>query len=71
MPPTLIQVGSDEILLSDSERYADNLRAAGIDVQLDVWPGMWHVWQMFVRLMPESRLANIRLGRYVRDQLAN
>lgn len=70
LPPTLIQVGDDEILLSDSERYAQKLRAAGIDVHLDVWPGMWHVWQMFVRLMPESRLANIKLGHFVRDQLA-
>lgn len=70
LPPTLIQVGEDEILLSDSQRYAGKLRDAGIDVKLDVWPGMWHVWQMFVRAMPESRLANIRLGHYVRDSLA-
>lgn len=70
LPPTLIQAGEDEILLSDSERFAAKLRTAGIDVHLDVWPGMWHVWQMFVRLMPESRLANIKLGRYVRDRLA-
>lgn len=69
MPPTLIQVGDDEILLSDSERYAEKLRGAGIDVHLDCWPGMWHVWQMFVGLMPESRLANRRLGQYVREQL--
>lgn len=71
LPPTLIQVGSDEILWSDSQRYADKLRAAGIDVHVDTWPGMWHVWQMFVRLMPESRLANIKLGHFVRDRLAN
>lgn len=70
LPPALIQVGSDEILLSDSERYAEKLRAAGIAVELDVWPGMWHVWQMFARLMPESRIANIALGHYVRDRLA-
>ncbi|MDX1518186.1 MAG: alpha/beta hydrolase [Woeseiaceae bacterium] len=70
LPPTLIQVGEDEILLSDSERYAEKLRAAGVEAELDVWPGMWHVWQMFVRLMPESRLANIKLGHFVRDRLA-
>ena len=71
LPPTLIQVGDEEILLSDSERFADRLADAGVDVKLDVWPGMWHVWQMFVRLMPESRLANIKLGHFVRDSLAN
>lgn len=70
LPPTLIQVGDDEILLSDSERFAEKLRVAGIDVTFDVWSDMWHVWQMFVGLMPESRLANIRLGRYVRERIA-
>lgn len=70
LPPALIQVGGDEILLSDSERYAEKLRAAGTAVELEVWPGMWHVWQMFARMMPESRLANIALGHYVRDRLA-
>jgi len=71
LPPTLIQVGEEEILLSDSERYAGKLRDAGIEVKLDVWPGMWHVWQMFVGLMPESRIANVKLGHFVRDSLAD
>jgi len=70
LPPTLIQVGEDEILLSDSERFAANMRAAGRPVELDVWPGMWHVWQMFIGLMPESRRAVDKIGKFIRDRVS-
>ncbi|HNP35670.1 MAG TPA: alpha/beta hydrolase [Woeseiaceae bacterium] len=66
LPPMLIQVGDDEILLSDSERIASNIRKSGGEVELDVWPGMWHVWQMFIGLMPESRIAIEQLGQFLR-----
>ena len=69
LPPTLIQVGNDEILLSDSERFADNMRASGGQVEVDVWPGMWHVWQMFIGLMPESRQAVVKLGEFIRESI--
>jgi len=65
--PMFIQVGDDEILLSDSERIADACVAAGIDVELQVWPGMWHGFQMFVRKMPESRAATIKMGNYIQS----
>lgn len=70
-PPALIQVGDDELLLSDSERLAANMRAAGGEVEVDVWPGMWHVWQMFIGLMPESRHAVDKLGEFIRNSLCN
>jgi monoterpene epsilon-lactone hydrolase len=43
--PLLIQVGTRERLLSGSVRLARRAREAGVDVTLDVWEGMWHVWQ--------------------------
>ena len=46
-PPTLIQVGSHEILYSDSERLRDRMREAGADCRMEVWEDMWHVFQMF------------------------
>ena len=67
LPPLYIQVGDDEILLSDSERIADQCVAAGIDVELEVWPGMWHVFQFFVGKMPESRRAIDKIGAYIRS----
>jgi len=68
LPPMLIQVGDDEILLSDSERLADACIAAGIDVELQVWPEMWHVFQMFVGKMPESRRAIKKMGAYIQSR---
>ncbi len=69
LPPVYIQVGADEILLSDSTRAAEKIKAAGGQVDLEVWSGMWHVFQVFVRQMPESRAAIAKLGAYIRKAL--
>jgi acetyl esterase/lipase len=68
LPPMLIQVGDDEILLSDSERLAEKCVAAGIDVELQIWPQMWHVFQMFVGKMPEAKKAIKQMGTYIQSQ---
>lgn len=67
LPPTLIQVGDHEILLSDSTRFADKLSTAGIDVELEVFPEMWHVFQLFVGKMPESKAAIRKIGAYIQN----
>lgn len=69
LPPTFIQVGDDEILLSDSTRFAEKMKAAGLDVEIEVWPEMWHVFQLFVGKMPESRRAIRRIGAYLRKRM--
>ena len=63
-----IQVGDDEILLSDSERFAEKIAAAGGEIDLEIWPEMWHVFQMFVGKMPESGRAIKKIGDFVRDR---
>ena len=45
-PPALIQVGTHEILYSDSERLAERMKAGGCYCRLEVWENMWHVFQM-------------------------
>jgi acetyl esterase/lipase len=45
-PPVYIQVGENEILLSDSQRLYNRLQEAKVPVELDIFPGMWHVFQM-------------------------
>ena len=45
-PPALIQVGTHEILFSDSERLAARMKEAGCYCRLEVWENMWHVFQM-------------------------
>ncbi|HEX6440996.1 MAG TPA: alpha/beta hydrolase [Stellaceae bacterium] len=66
LPPTLIQVGSDEILRDDSIRMAARMRQAGCEVELQVWPRMPHVWHAFAPLMPEARTAIAELGAFIR-----
>jgi acetyl esterase/lipase len=57
LPPMLIQVGGNEALFSDSERLAAAARAAGVEVTLETWDGMWHVWQGQAAMLPEGKRA--------------
>jgi epsilon-lactone hydrolase len=69
LPPTLILVGGDEVLLDDSVRMAEKMQAAGCKVEIEVWPHMWHVWPMLVRVMPEAKAAIARIGVFIQDKL--
>ena len=69
LPPLLIQVGSAETLLDDSTRIADKLRAAHVDVELEVWPDMIHVWHAFA-MLPEAGQAIERIGQHLKKRLA-
>lgn len=69
LPPLYIQVGEDEILLSDSTRAAEKVLACGGKVDIEIWPGMWHVFQAFLMQVPESKEAAKKIGAYVRDAL--
>lgn len=66
LPPLLIQVGADEILLGDSQRVHQLAQAAGVDVTLEVLPGLWHVVHVFATIVPEAREAIADIGRFVR-----
>ncbi len=70
LPPLLLLVGDDEVLLSDSTRLAERARDAGVDVTLDVWEGMWHVFPAFAGTLPEGRQAIERIGAFIRQKLA-
>lgn len=69
LPPTLIQVGSDEILRDDAVRMAEKMQAARCDVVLEVWPRMPHAWHLYARVVPEGRLAIERIGAFLREKL--
>jgi acetyl esterase/lipase len=69
LPSLLVQVGEDEILLSDSVRLVERARAAGVDAKLDVWPGMWHVFQAYAVILPEAKHAVAEIGSFVREKL--
>jgi acetyl esterase/lipase len=66
LPPLFIQVGSDEALLSDSTSFAEQARNAKVDVTLEVWPGMQHVWQYTASFVPEARQAIAKIGEFIK-----
>jgi acetyl esterase/lipase len=68
-PPTLIQVGTKEILLSDSIRLYQALDKADIPVKLDVYEAMPHVFQSILYGTPESKLAIEKTGEFLIDYL--
>lgn len=68
LPPLLIQVGSEETLLSDSTRLTERVDAAGGYARCEVCQGLWHDFQIHVGMLADSGLALDRLGAYLRRQ---
>lgn len=69
--PMLIQVGGDEILLSDSVKLSERAKNDGVDVKLEVYPGMWHLFQSFAMFIPEAKSAIENIGVFIRFKLSN
>jgi len=69
LPATLIHVGDDEILLDDSTRLGEKMEAAGVDVRIRVWDGLWHVFQAFVPFLPEARQSVAEIGEFIRRRI--
>jgi acetyl esterase/lipase len=64
-PPLFFQVGSTELLRDEATRAADKAYQAGVDVELELWPGAAHVFQL-AEFLPESALAIDHIVRFVR-----
>jgi monoterpene epsilon-lactone hydrolase len=69
LPPTLVQVGSDEILLDDSTRFADRAFAAGVDVELQRFDGWWHDFQALAGYLHGAREALEDIAAFLRRRL--
>lgn len=70
LPPLLIQVGTAETLLDDATRLAERAQLAGVDVTLETWDQMIHVFQAFAAILPEGQQAIERIGEFIRKHLA-
>lgn len=66
LPPCLIQVGSEELLLDDARRLAERFEEAGGACELQVAPDLWHVWPLFAGWMPEANAALQAIGDFIR-----
>lgn len=54
IPPFLLQVGSDEVLLSECKQFVKNAKRDKVNAVLKVGKGMWHNWHLSANYMPES-----------------
>jgi monoterpene epsilon-lactone hydrolase len=69
LPPLLVHVGEAEVLLDDAVILTENGRRDGVDVTLETWPEMVHVWHVFAGRVPESTAAVDRIGAFLQQRL--
>jgi acetyl esterase/lipase len=70
LPPLLIQVGAEEILLDDARKLAHSARAEDVEVTLEEWPEMIHAWQWYFPILAEGRRAIATIGAFIRSRAA-
>jgi acetyl esterase/lipase len=70
LPPVIIQAGSNEVLLDDAVRLAQQAAAADVEVTLEITPGVPHVFQGFAAMLDEGAAALDRAGQFVSAHLA-
>lgn len=68
LPPLLIHVGENEVLLDDSTRLAERARAAGSSATIKIWPVVPHDWQL-VPTIPEARQSLQQAGDFLRSAI--
>ena len=71
LPPLLLQVGGDEVLLDDSRLFAERARAAGVEAIVRVFDGMWHVFQFHAPELPEAQAAMNDIAAFIRAQFGD
>jgi acetyl esterase/lipase len=67
LPRTLIHVSGSEVLVSDARKAARRLAAAGVPVEVRVWPGQMHVFQLAAPAVPEATRSLRQIGDYIRE----
>lgn len=67
LPRTLIHVSGSEVLISDARKAARRLAAAGVPVEVRVWPGQMHVFQLGAPAVPEANRSLRQIGDYIRE----
>ena len=70
LPPLLMQVGDAEVLLDDTTRVAEKAKAAGVEVTVEVYPEMVHIFQIFAPILPEGQQAIERIGAFLKSMSA-
>lgn len=63
-------MGTSECLLDDSVRFADRAKAAGLNVSLEIWDDMIHMFQLFASWLPEGQDAISKIGAFIQNSLS-
>lgn len=71
LPPILIHVGDNEILLDDAVHFGELARQAGVECTVVVWPEMFHVFQAFVPYLPEARQSVKQIAEFIKARVGN
>lgn len=69
LPPLLVLVGTEEVLHDDALRVVAGAEKAGVDVELVVGEGMFHIWPLFHGILPEGQAGMQTMGAFVRTRL--
>jgi epsilon-lactone hydrolase len=70
LPPLLVHVGEDEILCESAMRLAERAKADGVDVRLEIYPRMWHVWQLFLSI-PQATQSLDDIAQFLCSHIAD
>jgi acetyl esterase/lipase len=70
MPPTLLQVGSTELLLDDARRVHEKIQKAGGASELEIYEDVPHDWQMFDGFIPEGRASLVQAAAFIEKHLS-
>ncbi|MBM7789939.1 alpha/beta hydrolase [Tenggerimyces flavus] len=65
LPPTLLMVGTQEVLLGDNLALGDKLRKARVEVDVQAWPGQVHAWSLVLEEAPESTMTNDQIAAHL------
>ncbi len=68
LPPMFIQASSSEVLYDDTTRFEKKLKEAGVQVDVEIWKKMVHVWQAYAPILPEAMKAIEKLGLYIENK---
>ena len=69
LPPVLIYVGENEVLLDDSTRFAEKAKNSGVDITLKVWEGMFHCFPACAPLFPEAKQAMDEICAFIKTHI--
>ncbi len=69
LPPIILQASEQELWLDDSRRVAERAKQAGIDVEINTWPIVPHIWRILHPWIPEGRESLTLVNDFLRKRL--